>query len=264
MKTDEQSKVDLILEKRSTFLRDLQDTYRLDVLGLKRLEKTITSLVAPAVAASRLQAALQHELAYTAGMSRNLDRALAGLAKSRHLGMDEFSTALSTSHILMMNGHFLDASAIIQKQLQSKVSADQMPFLIPHMLEVGMVATAHGLMAEEYTDKTLAADCRSILQRIGATENDLTQRLDFAARLVLSFADHPIIGYNLLADKAEGILYEFTVDAGPEALSRLEDRLNDGLVDAFEGALDGVLAIGVAPFHPEHVTPQGHPYRVSI
>ncbi|MGA3682628.1 hypothetical protein [Pseudomonas graminis] len=263
MKTEEQSKVDGLFNLRNDHLRKLQDTFELDALGVKRLEKMIQSLVKPIATQSRLQAALQHELAYTAGMTRNLQQALAKLTISRNLGLDDFSVSLSRSHILMMNGRYSDCADLLRTQLQTGPSAAQIPFLIPHMLQIGMIETAKALMPVDSTDGILVTNITLILGDIGAGEHQLTERLDYAARMVMEFAPHPILAFNMLADRDEGILYQFIVDAGPEALARLEDRIIDGLVDNFEGPLDGVLAIGVAPFLPGE-SARGKAYSVRI
>lgn len=253
-----------LYERRRGILDRLQRTLVLDEVAVKRLERDLHEQLENSGLSSGLRAGLTHELAYMSGFRLRSDEAIQHLDSAEQLGMDPFAISLSKSYLLGMSGRFIDARDVIEKVNVASLKDTNRIFLAPHYVELGMFKMA-GESIPNLTDFDQYADeAREILASNGIDDCAVTARLDFAAKLIVERAGHPILDYKLFAMHDEGILYRFVVKGEIEDLVTLSGKLSDALVDNFDGPLDEILSIDIAPFVPGHGSSQGEVYRVGI
>lgn len=264
MKPAVQHLVSELYERRLDILNRLHRTLILDEVAVKRLEKDLSEQLEKPGLSQGLQAGYIHELAYMSGFRLRSEEAVQYLDLAEQLGIDPFAISLSKSYLLGICGRFIEARDVIEKVDVVSLKDAQRIFLAPHYVELGMFRMA-GENIKNMNDFDLYfEEAREILASNGIDDSAVTARLDFAAKLIVERARHPIIDYRLFAMRGEGILYRFVVKGEIDDLATLSRQLSDALVDNFNGPLDEVLSIDISPLVPGHESLQGEVYRVGI
>ena len=253
-----------IFRYREAIQTQLHQQLYVDEVAVKRLELSIQKMLDLSTTSTNIKAALYHELAYLSAFKLKIDQAMSYMDTSESLGMNAFGALVSRMFLLGLNGRFGDIREAVERFDLPEPHDSDNRLIVSHLVEAGMLnlACERLIAAGDPSSQVVAAG--AVLRSIGATDAELNERLDFAARLLVEEVGAPLIAYKFFAMEGEGILYQFVVRADIDTLAALDQKLSDAIVDHFDAALDEYLSISVIPFVPNSVIERMDAYHVDI
>lgn len=253
-----------IFRQREAIQAQLYQQLYLDEFAVRRLELEIQKLIDLATTSTMMKAALYHELAYLSGFKLKMDQAMSHLDSSENLGIDPFGILVSRMFLLGLNGRFGDIRRSLEGFDLPGPQDSQNRLIVNHLVEAGMLnlACERLIAAGDPSSQVIAGG--AVLQGIGATDTEVNDRLDFAAKFLIEEVGTPLIGYKFFAMAGEGILYQFVVKGDTDTLAALDQKLSDAIVENFDAPLDDYFSVSVIPFVPGSVIERMDSYHVDI
>lgn len=263
-----QPQAESLLNKLFRRRRDLEasfhNSFLLDEVEARRLAKDLQAESSKGSITQHERGAVLHELAYVEGLRGRLTSALGFMGLAHQCGLDDLVIAVSSAHILIMFGRFVDARAALEKIDYESAPASAQGSIYGLCEEVGMYELASKIPIGFSNQEFQSNEANEILKDANINEIEVTRRLNFAAEIVCAQAKHRLIAYDLFAMPGEGILFRFIVDAPMDDLLKLDWEITSEVAKKFNGPVDDILSIGVKPFSKgdEHI--EYGAYRVVI
>lgn len=237
-----------LFRRRRGLETHFRESFLLDEVEARRLSKDFQAAAAKGSISQLQRGALLHDLAYVEALRGNKKSSLDFMDRARFCGMNDLSITVSKAHLLTMFGCFSEARLILASFSIENAPAAANSSFRGLCEEVGMYKVASGLEVAHAPSEYLSNEASKILESAGISDADVTERLDYAASIVVSRAKHRLLAYDLFALDGEGILFRFVVDGPEDELLSLDWELTEKVAERFDGPLDSVLSIGIKPF----------------
>lgn len=244
--------IDEIADERIAIFNEIVSTHQVDELKIRRLQNKLEKLISSANVEPLVRSVFHHELAYLYAYRGMAKEAAACFDEAEDFGLTGVNLSLSKAHALYLCGSIQESSRQAKTHSSSASGDHEIGNLVVLCIQAGLFIMAdkilEGLTTVEQPYVHIAA---AILERLGCSESDVTERLQVAADVIKVSIKHPLMSYSLIAMEDEGMLYRFVVKADNAELVSLDRAIDRALSDRFDSdnsQLDRFLSIGVKPY----------------
>lgn len=254
-----------VAEARISIEEDLYKTYILDELSVERIKRKVRGSLGSSNTPEKARLVMHHEMAYLLGLQGRYAESMEHLDLSEACGLDPIAKVFSAAHISILNGRMVNAREFVEgREFIAQVPPESGSLLASIHVNLGIMEKALIATASDKSEFKHVQAAARILQSIGASDLELTKRLDTACTVIRDNSSHPLLGFKIFAMEGEGILYRFLVREPIEAVVELNDKVLDALMDNHDGPLDRELSILVTPWTEDDKPDREEAYHVGI
>lgn len=244
--------IEEIADERIAIFNEIVRTHQVDDLKIRRLQNRLEKLISSSNVEPIVRSIFNHELAYLYAYRGMAAEASACFNEAEDFGLTGVSLSLSRAHTSYLCGNIKESARQAKRHSSSASGDHEIGNLVVLCIQAGLFIMAENILKGMTTaEQPYVHIASAILERLGCSESDVTERLQVAADVIKSSIKHPLMSYSLLAMEGEGILYRFVVRAGIDeivALDRAIDRALSERFDADNSELDHFLSVGVKPY----------------
>lgn len=251
MRPEPRSAINELASERRDLWSEIAATHVVDELKLRRLIRKLDSLVVPSRLEDSTVAIALHEQSYLYAYQLKTDAALKLLADAERAGLPSLAAAVTRAHILYICGELEMSREVLLAVELDDVDPSGLAGVADGCAHSGLFKMSAdlymraGKQSGEVSQHILVA--AEIMVDVGATDDQVSQRLVTASKIIRSMTSHPHIALDIFAMHGEGILYRFMVKDSIERLLEIDCAIDLALSSGYDEAIDQVLSIGVAP-----------------
>lgn len=244
--------IEEIADERIAIFNEIVHIHQVDEFKIRRLQNKLEKLLASAKVEPVVRAVFHHEMAYLYAYRGMAKETSAHFDEAEDLGLTGVELSQSRAHALYLCGDIQGASRQTTRHSSAAIDNGETGNLLVLCIQTGLFIMADKILQGAKTVKQPYAHiAAAILERLGCSESDVTERLQVAANVIKASIKHPLMSYSLAAMEGDGILYRFVVKAEIDELVALDRAIDQALSDRFdsdESELDRFLSIGVKPY----------------
>lgn len=254
-------------DQRKAMWDSIAHTHVVNQIAVRRLYNEIDSLLAVLPVGHPSRPFALHEQAYLCAYQMKADASLKLFLQAETEGLPPIAKAVSAAHALYICGEITMAIKEIESVNLDGAKSHDLIAVADQCVHLGLFQRARDLYqaagsTEGYIKRVVCA--AELMDEIGGTDREVSDRLATAAQIVKKMSYHPLIGYDLFAMRGEGILFRFVVRDEIERLVDIDRELDMVLSSQFEGPIDSLFSIGIYPHAEGSLKEIGDAYNVGI
>lgn len=251
-------KINDLEEQRVSILRAFMKSFQLDLLGCKRLERSLFELFR----LPEFEASARVSMGLLSAMKRNSADSDHHLNRAAALD-GEHAVAIPRISAALHCGRMIEAATMLQ-QMEIVKEPARLRQMMTHAMQVGLLSIAEECLVElEKMNLSPAVekcnidpDCvhelrtaTKLLKDAGVSDWQLVERVAVANKVVAECVpDHPFVVYGFGATADAGIFYEFPLSLPVDELVELDWKISEALVDAFDEPYSDLIGFATRPF----------------
>ncbi|HTN31806.1 MAG TPA: hypothetical protein VL178_13435 [Pseudomonas sp.] len=250
--------IDDLEEQRISLVEAYIDTFQLDLVGCKRIERSVQKLFGM----PEFECAARITFGLLQSTKRNYGEAVHHLNRAQLLVDSEMVRMASVTAALQC-GAVRDAASLLAaaeltsdprhlRQLMSKAMHAGMYILANKCLEelaklkADASNPAAGFLSKYSPDIYAAAE---LVKAHGLCDSDIVERVAVATDVVARRApDHPFVVYGFSVTPETGIHYEFPLRMPVDELVQLDWDISEALVEVFDDPHSELISFSTRPF----------------
>jgi len=255
-------------DQRRIMWEAIAKTHMIDEMAVRRLLNQLDALLAALPRGHQSRPLVLHEQAYLYAYLMKADPALKLFIQAESEGLPSIAKSVSTAHALYICGEMNMAVEEIERASLDDAGSDELIAVANQCVHLGLFRRARDLYEkagspiEGYVARVTCA--AELMEEIGASDHDVSDRLSVAAQIVKDMSQHPFIGYDVFAMRGEGILFRFVVRDDIGRLVEIDREIDAALSNQFNSPVDGLFSVGIYPHEEGSLKEIGDAYNVSM
>lgn len=255
-------------DQRRVMWEAFAKTHIIDEMAVRRLLNHLDALFAALPSGHRSRPLVLHEQAYLYAYLMKADSAVKLFIQAESEGLPPVAKSVSTAHALYVCGEMKMAVEEIERVSLDGAGSDELIAVANQCVHLGLFRRARdlyekaGSTIEGYVARVICA--AELMEEIGASDQEVSDRLAVVAHIVKDMSRHPFIGYDLFAMRGEGILFRFVVRDDIGRLVEMDRQIDEALSNQFESPIDRLFSVGIYPHEDGSLKEIGDAYNVSM
>jgi len=268
MRPESKSVVNDLSTERRNLWSEIAARHAVDELKVHRLIKKFDDLIIPSRQRDSTIAIALHEQGYLYAYLGKKEISLQLFEDAVLAGLMPLAATISKAHALYICGDLeLSKKVLLGIDIEDADPAG-LAGVADGCVQLGLFRMAADLYVQagkqsgEVSEHLLAA--AEIMNEIGATDDQVSARIETASKIIQSMSGHPHIALDVFAMQGEGILYRFMVKGPTDHLMAIDSAIDQALGSKYNDAIDRFLSIGVAPHEEGAVLTANEGYYVCM
>jgi hypothetical protein len=268
MRPEPESVVNNLSNERRDLWSEIAARHAIDELKVRRLIRKFDDLIVPSRQTDSTIAIALHEQGYLYAYLGKKEISMQLFDDAVVAGLMPLAASISKAHALYICGDLKMSKEVLLGIDIEGVDQSGLAGVADGCMHLGLFTMAADLYVKagkqsgEVSQHLLAA--AEIMNEIGATDDQVSARLETASKIIQSMSGHPHIALDVFAMQGEGILYRFMVKGPTDHLMAIDSAIEQALGSKYNDAIDQYLSIGVAPHEEGAILTANEGYYVSM
>lgn len=255
-------------DQRKVMWHAIAQTHIVDEMAVRRLMNKLDSLLGALPPGDKSRPFVLHEQAYLYAYLMKTESCVKLFSQAESEGFSPLQKAISAAHALYVCGELRMAVEEIQRVNLEGRDTKELIAVANQCVHLGLFKRARDIYEKSgepingYAKRVVCA--AELMDEIGASDHDISERLAVAAEIVKRLSCHPLIGYDVFAMHDEGILFRFVVRDEMDNLVEIDREIDDTLAQKFDGPIDKLFSVGVCPHVAGGLKEIGEAHNVSV
>lgn len=255
-------------DQRKVIWHAIAQTHTVDEMAVRRLLNKLDSLLGALPYGDKSRPVVLHEQAYLYAYLMKAELSAKLFLQAESEGFSPLQKAVSAAHALYVCGELSMAVEEIERVKLESREPRELIAVANQCVHLGLFRRARDIYEKSgqpingYVKRVICA--AELMDEIGATDHDVSDRLAVAAEIVKRLSSHPLIGYDVFAMRDEGILFRFVVRDEINHLVEIDREIDEALALKFNGSIDSLFSVGVCPHAPGALKEIGEAHNVSV